>query len=79
MSQYTNHKQFVQVDLRHLVKISMLSIQGNLRQNAFVRSYKVTYSMDGVHQVTVLDQTNTRIQVSKLATLETSKGLGPSL
>lgn len=63
MSRYTNHKQWVQIDLRRLMKISMLSIQGNLKQNAFVRLYKVTYSMDGAHQATVLDKTNTRIQV----------------
>lgn len=58
MSKYNNHLQWLQVDMRSLVRVTMVSIQGNQKQNSFVRRFRVVHSLDGVHQVPVLTNVN---------------------
>lgn len=57
-SRYNNHLQWLQVDMRSLVRVTMVSIQGEQGQNGFVRQFRVVHSLDGVHQVYELNDNN---------------------
>ena len=50
-ARHNNHRQWIQVDLRRIIKLTMISTQGRKLAKQWVTRYTVSYSVDCVHFV----------------------------
>lgn len=50
-ARHNNHRQWIQVDLRQIIKFTMISTQGRKLAKQWVTRYTVSYSVDCVHFV----------------------------
>ena len=50
-ARHNNHRQWIQVDLRRIIKLTVISTQGRKLAKQWVTRYTVSYSVDCVHFV----------------------------